>query len=32
MLNRLDPAWSFSTLFLVKDGLAGAWARRCSAG
>jgi hypothetical protein len=23
MLNRLDPSWSFSTLFLVKDGLAG---------
>ena len=23
MLNRLDPAWSFSTLFLVKDGPGG---------
>lgn len=22
MLSRLDPAWSFSTLYLVKDGLA----------
>ncbi len=24
MANRLDPSWSFPTLFLVKDGLAGA--------
>lgn len=23
MANRLDPSWSFPTLFLVKDGLAG---------
>jgi hypothetical protein len=23
MMGRLDPAWSFSTLFLVKDSLAG---------
>lgn len=34
MLNRLDPSWSFSTLFLVKDGLAGEVGRQsiCVAG
>ena len=36
MANRLDPSWSFPTLFLAKDGLAGAacaklcWASRAA--